>query len=205
MTQRNEPKPSSSKKAKVAIFVPMPMALPAPGEIFASLIQVINAAAADGHDYLACKRAGQLDHARTSAAEAAIQNGATHILYLDADHLHPPKIVKDLLAHNKPVVGGLNYTRAGRPAAMDKNMQALQPNTGLQECLAIGTGSLLVDLEVFKELQYPWFYFDYALAKPGAMWEGEDTGFCRRCEAAGIGIWCDTSINSPHLNTSAWI
>jgi len=191
--------------ASVAIFVPMPMALPSPGPIFAGLIQVICNAAEDGHSYLACKRANQLDNARTLAAEAAITNGATHILYLDADHIHPPHIVRDLLAHDVDVVGGCNLTRAGRIAALQKGGQPIEMNSGLRECFAIGTGSLLVRLSIFERLEYPWFYFDYQKASPGVMWEGEDTGFCRRCETAGISIWCDTAVNSPHLNTDVWV
>jgi hypothetical protein len=191
--------------SKVAIFIPMPMALPSPGPIFAGLIQVVMNAAQDGHEYLACKRANQLDNARTIAAERAIENGATHILYLDADHIHPPDIVRDLLTHDVDVVGGLNYTRARRPAALAVDQKPLEKNTGLIECLAVGTGSLLVKCSVFERLQWPWFYYDYRNAKPGGMFEGEDTGFCRRCEEAGIKLWCDTETTSPHLDTDAWI
>ena len=183
----------------------MPMALPSPGPIFAGLMQVVINAAQDGHEYLACRRANQLDNARTIAAERAIEHGATHILYLDADHVHPPTIVADLLAHDVDVVGGLNYTRKRRACALPADDERIHKDTGLRQCLAVGTGSLLVRTSVFERIKWPWFYFDYSNAKSGGMWEGEDTGFCRRCEDAGIEIWCDTGTTSPHLDTDAWV
>ena len=66
---------------------------------------------------------------------------------------------------------------------------------GLQRVDGIGFGAVLIKTEVFKRLnpEVPgqWFKFSEV---------GEDLHFCDLCAQAGVEVWCDTSLEAPHIN-----
>jgi hypothetical protein len=57
-----------------------------------------------------------LTESRTRILGEALSWGATHLLWLDADHVFPPDAFLRLLSHNKDVVG-CNYARRNIPTA----------------------------------------------------------------------------------------
>ena len=63
---------------------------------------------------------------------------------------------------------------------------------GLQKVDGIGFGAVLVKTSVFVKLgPPPWFKFSEV---------GEDLHFCDLCAQAGVEVWCDTSLEAPHIN-----
>jgi hypothetical protein len=71
----------------------------------------------------------------------------------------------------------------------------------LVEVDATGCGCLMFDMEVFKNIPYPWFKF-YKDADTGSD-VGEDIGFCRELKNAGYKIFVDVTVPSDHLTTMA--
>lgn len=197
------------QKAKVAIWMPMPVALPEPGVVFQHFHEILLDAERKGLGRLLVNhRAGAMDYWRTRACLKAIEKGATHILMLDADHKHgPPDLVERLLKHNVPVVGSLNYARCnGKPCCVRKS-SPVEAGTGLQKVDALGTGSLLIHLDSIKGLPQPWFFMAYGVHDDLGVdvWPGEDGGFSILCNMHGIPLHIDTDVTSPHANGTNWI
>ncbi len=219
-------KPDWTPKAppKVAIWMPFPEAIGNAGAVVNAYVDIVMTA--DRHKVglpLKQDRCGQMDYGRTRACLEAIEKGFTHILMLDADHKHgPADLVERLLAHDKDVVGSLNFARGdGRPCAIidtkcephwcnpldDLDLSDPGPaGVGMLKCKAIGTGALMIRLGAIKDWPQPWFYMPYPETKNiGAdQWPGEDGGFSINCQRRGVEIWCDTDLNSPHATTK-WI
>jgi len=197
---------------RVAIWMPMPMAMPNPGEVVDHIVKLCTVA--DRHrvgQWMPVDRTGQLDYGRTHACISALALGYSHILMLDADHIHKPHdLVERLLAHGKDVVGSLNYARGDGRACMipkyaDEHPDDMGAGLGLVQCSAIGTGSLMIRLEAIKDWPQPWFYMPYDQTNLSTdHWPGEDGGFSLNCQKYGVEIWCDTELNSPHATTT-WI
>ena len=156
----------------------------------------------------------RIDVARNKAAIALLKSDFTHLLMLDIDHVHPYNIVQRLarwviMDNGIQVVGGLNYRRSEPhdPCAyrMDESgaMYAIEfdkDDSQLVEVDRLGTGSILIAREVFEKLELPWFYNIYDKVWDD-VWPGEDIGFSRKCKAAGVRMWCDTTTTSPHITT----
>ncbi len=211
MKRRTKSKPP----AKVAIWMPRGAAMANPCEVIDHYVKIV--ITADRHKvglHLPAGRSSQMDYSRTEACLRAIKNGFSHIIMLDADHRHgPPDLVERLLAHDKDVVGSLNFARGdGRPCAIPLDGDPVHGTVrrngenGLVQCLAIGTGALMIRLDAIKDWPQPWFYMPYpACENIGAdQWPGEDGGFSINCQKHGVEIWCDTDLNSPHATTK-WI
>lgn len=153
---------------------------------------------------------GRTDLVRNKAALLLLQSNFTHVLMLDADHQHQQHITQLLARHvledpSRLVVGGLNFRR-GEPydpcAYLRGEDGKLYPPTewerGLVEVDAIGTGSLLISREVFERIEPPWFFNDYSKVMED-HWPGEDMGFSKKCNEAGIKLYVDTTLTSPHM------
>jgi len=152
------------------------------------------------------------DLARNKAAIELLKSDFTHLLMLDIDHVHPPDIIQRLarwvLSDPKQfqVVGGLNFRRSEPydPCAYKKGddgtMWTIEWNedTTLMEVDRLGTGSILIAREVFETIPPPWFTNDYSQAWRDA-WPGEDIGFSKLCNQAGIKLWVDCTVTSPHI------
>jgi len=151
------------------------------------------------------------DLARNRLAMELLKGNYTHLLMLDSDHIHPVDIVQRLarwvlLDPDKLVVGGLNFRRSvpHEPCAFfyepDGTLSAPATWTpGLMRVDVLGTGSMMIAREVFETLEPPWFWHIYDENIMSDVWPGEDIGFCKKCNAAGIDLWMDTTTSSPHL------
>lgn len=153
---------------------------------------------------------GRTDLVRNRAALLLLQSDFTHVLMLDADHQHPAHITQMLARWvledpARLVVGGLNFRRGEPfdPCAFLRGADGLlYPPTewqrGLIEVDAIGTGSLLISRKVFERIEPPWFVNDYSRVWED-RWPGEDIGFSKKCNAANIKLYVDTTLTSPHM------
>lgn len=154
----------------------------------------------------------------------------THLVTLDIDHIHPVNLIMWLggVVKNDPdklVVGGLNFRRSKPfdPCAFIEDddepgrVRSLGPvvGDGLTEVDYLGAGSLIIAEEVFWRTEFPWFGYDYVHCNvgwpecgvdglEGAKWPGVDMWFSKRCKDAGIPLWLDTRVTSPHLGKD-WI
>lgn len=137
----------------------------------------------------------------------------THMVMIDQDHKHPPDIVRRLAARvaedrDRWVVGGLHHRR-GKP--FDPTAYWLDPKTHqyytvpperwgteIREVDCLGTPASIYAREVFEKFGPTWFGYDYSRAEEG-IYPSDDTMFSQRAKAAGIRLWCDPTICSPHL------
>lgn len=131
---------------------------------------------------------------RERIVKKAIDLGCTHLLFLDADMYFEKDAILKLLKHNKDIIGANYHLRTIPAVATVKNPKKLK---GLTECDAVATGFLLIDLNVFKKLPQPYFFWQSN--DKGELVEGEDNWFCRIAREAGFKIWCDLSVNIGHI------
>jgi hypothetical protein len=133
------------------------------------------------------------------------------IVMLDCDHAHPENIIAQLKgdAEQHPyadVIGALCFRRAEPydPCAwildrkQGKYVWPVPWQKGLVECDAVGFGAVLFRRHCFEVLTRPWFYYDYSKVKDG-LWPSEDMTFCERARKAGLRIFVDTTLTSPHI------
>tara|TARA_R110000782_G_scaffold59276_1_gene123096 strand:- start:701 stop:1315 length:615 start_codon:yes stop_codon:yes gene_type:complete len=147
---------------------------------------------------------------RNTLVDEAIQVDATHILWLDSDMHFPSTTVQQLLAHNLPIVAAAYSTRL-KPqrsvAFLDKDdlTNRLTKNTGVHLVFAVGMGCMLVDIEVYKYVQKPWYQYLYN--KDTQDLSGEDIYFCKTAGDAGYDIYIDADLSNDiaHYGTKAFL
>lgn len=197
---------------KPVVFVPMERAWCNADLLFPSFINI----AQSGVPFFNIPY-NRTDKARELAALELLKSEYTHIVMLDSDQKHPADIVDRLCSHaikdpGKRIIGGL-YFRRGEPynplawQVGDDDLLHVIENwpAGLIEVDVIGTGALMIERGVFEEMTRPWFYYDYEdINNPGFAYPTEDITFCINARNAGIRIYCDTTIISPHM-TANWI
>lgn len=140
---------------------------------------------------------------RAELAAGALQAGATHVLFLDADMRFPKDTIRRLLAADKPIVAA-NYSTRKLPlqpvAFADDTTQTrvyTEPDSkGLRRVAAIGMGVMMVRAEVFQKMPKPWFYIHYSAGS--GVYTGEDIWFCRGAREAGFEVWLDHDL-SQHV------
>lgn len=190
---------------RVVVGIPLERTVSYASQVFFNFLEI----ASQGPAFLDIKY-GRIDVTRNLMVTAFLQSDYTHLLMLDIDHVHPTDIIQKLarwfiLYPHIQVVSGLNFRR-GEPfdpvAGMDfyangkrKTLTTWEP--GLLKVKEVGGASLMVSKEVFARIEPPWFYNIY-----DEVWQnsypGEDIGFSRKCNDAGIDIYVDTTTSSPH-------
>ena len=116
--------------------------------------------------------------------------------------IFPPDTITRLVAHDIDIVGGLCFKRwpPFHPTLYTGeryNLEFIFPyEDGLVEVTATGAACLLIKMEVFNYIDFPWFKFDKT---PDNRMVGEDIGFCYKAADAGYKIFVDTSIRTLHI------
>jgi hypothetical protein len=133
----------------------------------------------------------------------ALEQGCTHILFLDDDTAFPHDMLTKLLAHDLDIVSGFYLMRSfpHKPIVfkqfdeIGKVKHYYPEDNGLHEVACVGLGACLIKVDVFKKLEYPWI----RLGEIETDHWSDDTGFFKRVREAGIKIYCDFSICVGHL------
>lgn len=153
-----------------------------------------------------------IEKARNELVWNAVNEKATHLMMIDSDMVFPPDGIDKLLAHDVDIVGGLYYGRM-HPKAMafykngDGTVSNFDPKTkpGLHEVDFVATGFMLINMNVFKKLEPPFFTFTYnpeffGLNNQGMLTPtGEDSYFCLSAKAAGFKVYVDNTITLGHV------
>ena len=142
-----------------------------------------------------------IDYNRNQLVDVALNNGSTHMLFIDSDIKFDPDAVDKLLAHDKDIVGGYYNTRRGNcPVRIwDTEGKLTTPDplpTELFQCAVLPTGFMLIKLACLEHLQRP--YFQTITHANGTI--GEDVVLCRKLTEAGIDIWCDPTFTLGHVS-----
>ena len=149
--------------------------------------------------------------ARDLIIEGALQWEADYVFMWDADIGFEYSSFLNLWRHNVPVVGALAFT--ARPPfypvimriieqshsndlpsftseiVFDYPKDQLITNKDVGGAIAFGSGVILLNTAIFKQIPQPWFY------STGC---GEDFHFCTRCHEYGIQRYVDTSVKTTH-------
>jgi hypothetical protein len=194
---------------RILLGIPLERAVSHADEVFVNFMQI----AIQGPALLDIPY-GRIDVVRNLMATALLESEYTHLLMLDIDHKHPTDIIQRLsrwvLAFpDVKVVSGINFRR-GAPFdpiagthrdATGKQVVLTSWPEGLFKVNEVGAGSLLVSREVFEQLEPPWFFNIYDEVMQNSF-PGEDIGFSRKCAAAGIDMFVDSTTSSPHCTTT---
>jgi len=128
--------------------------------------------------------------------EAALKQGATHVLWLDTDMSFPREAAVLLAMHEQPIVG-CNYV-VRYPTGLftarrdDARVPTLEHSTGLEAVDEIGFGVVLMQTDVIADLPRPWFRHGLN-AQGGDI--GEDIMLCRALRAAGHTVYIDHDLS----------
>jgi len=146
------------------------------------------------------------------AVDVFMQTDFTHFVNLDIDHIHPADVVhrlgRDVLQHPEiKMIGGLNFARPEPhvPCAWIERDGEVVRMTDWIDCIEpvelLGFGCVMIARDVFQQVEPPWFMYDYSDMSAGEDYQypGSDMYFCKKVRDAGIKIYCDTSITSPHI------
>lgn len=135
---------------------------------------------------------------RTWLVRYALESGATHLLFVDADMLFPSDVIPKMLAHKKEIVG-VKYKKRQFPVEwLLKPLEGeAESETEAFKVSHVGTGLMLIDLKVFATMPGPWFNF--GRDSQGALAMGEDVWFCNSARDAGFDTWVDPTINTGHI------
>lgn len=189
----------STEKIRVALCVPCQDMVHAGWAFsFASLVG-FTAAVYPGIELVSLQvKSTLLPDQRNSLVKRALEHGATHLLWFDADMTFPKDALVRLLDHDKDIVG-VNYSTRRHPAmptveAPDGGLMYITPGaTGLAEVSRMGFGLVLTKASVFDKIEKPYF----ALAYRPKMddFTGEDVYFCRKAREAGITPFIDLGLS----------
>lgn len=141
-----------------------------------------------------------IDYNRNQLVDVALQNGSSHLMFIDSDIQFPPDGIARLLAHDKEIAGGYYNTRRGnnpiRIEGQEGKLIAPEPLPAeMFRCRVLPTGFMLIRLECLKRLQRP--YFAVLTHEKGTI--GEDVFFCKKAHDAGLEIFCDPQIALGHI------
>lgn len=130
----------------------------------------------------------------------ARKRNATHLLFVDSDMLFPPSALKQLLGHNKDIIG-VEYNKRKFPL---ETVTAYLPDVEKSETEPFkvsiaGTGLMLIKLSVFDDPKLDKNWFSFGRNAEGQNVIGEDGWFCLNARNAGYDIFVDPSIKVLHL------
>lgn len=178
-----------------------------------ALLNVAMAAGAQGFTRIGVPYM-RVDWARSLVARAFLDrtsNPNDLLITLDCDHKHPQDVLSKLAQHppDVGVVGALSFRRGPPYEGMffirDKDGKLRAPaewDQGLYEVDAVGMGAIAVRRWVYDRLDasgWTWPYYQFAYPEDCNFNKSEDIVFCEKCREAGIQIYCNTSLVTPHL------
>ena len=172
-------------------------------EFMKCLVDLSNKLAKDGADFEVKIISGTLVYiARARLAHYAINEGFTHVLWIDSDMTFGPDIVDDLLFCGKDMVCGAFVMR--KPQWGPCVYTSLQENGDLTKVRGFGTepfrvagcgfAAVLTTTELLKAV-YDRFGTTFKPTENLA----EDLAFCWRVNEIGREIWCDPTVRPGHI------
>lgn len=149
------------------------------------------------------KRTSLLPKSRQELIDDALHLECTHLLFVDSDQTFPSSLVHRLAKHGKNVIGCNIATKIqpSNPTARNYNSNywggdvvfTKPESMGIEKVWRIGTGIMLVNLQVMKHIPKPWFQVTWVEEMNDFM--GEDWFFCTKLEEAGVQLWIDHDVS----------
>ena len=172
-------------------------------EFMKCLVALTKKLAEDGVDFDVQIMGGTLVYiARNRLAGRAIDNGYTHVLWLDSDMTFTDGIVDDLLfcgkemvcgafVSRRPPYGPCVYTDISDPGHMEQVKSFGAEPFRVDGC---GFAAVITAVGLLKDV---WGKFGTCF-RPTDKY-GEDIAFCDRVKEMGREIWCEPTVRPGHL------
>jgi len=155
------------------------------------------------------------DDARNTFAQTALDNDCDYVFFMDVDMTFPRGTLAMMVRHmanideeKPPIIGGVYCNRGAdfrwHVYEWEEEKDGWKSitfdlNSGLKKVSAIGTGCMLLDVNVFKIIEWPWFEYEYKMFEGKRDRLSEDMTFCKKCQDAGIPIFADSDIRCGHF------
>lgn len=137
--------------------------------------------------------------ARDKLANHAIDNGFTHVLWLDADMIFKDSIVDDLMFSGRPFVTGICHAR--RPPYMSCMFKSLETLERFEEYPhdtfeigACGMACVLMETNILESVRTA-----FQTCFLPTMKLGEDLAFCDRAKFLGHRIYAEPTAQIGHI------
>lgn len=130
-----------------------------------------------------------IEVARHRCVLVALAYKADYILWIDSDMVFPQETLNRLVDMNKDIIGCQAIMRSPPHASNTYDIEGnaiIYPDK-IVECRYIGTGVLMVKMDVYKKIGPPYYKVNYI---EGGYWQGEDLNFCDRATEAGYKLYC---------------
>lgn len=141
---------------------------------------------------------------RNELCKMAIENDATHIVFLDADQRFPKDVFERLIAHDVPVVAA-NIAKRRRPISPTARrerpdnpdqLEGVWPNKevrGLERVAVVGTGVICIKTEALLQVPFPWFAQPWL--EEQQRFVGEDLYLMGQFRRAGVPVYIDHDLS----------
>jgi hypothetical protein len=198
------------KPLKIAIGIPSLDMVPTDFALsLTTMIQYTNIKRPGTHLALINQRGGEIDRNRRKIVDIAQEMNADKILFVDSDMLLPMHALVTLLDHKLPVVGCDYSTRYEENQSFRSTAKGLDGSRNLEireelfEVGGLGFGCILIDMDVFAEMDKPYFAYVY---KSEDHTIPEDYYFCKFAQAGGYKVWCDGKLSQElgHMGMKAF-
>lgn len=185
---------------KVTIAVPSNRGVK--GKTVESLMKMIAYSKDVDYNIVVASEGYTISENRTYLTVQAINSGSTHLLFIDDDMVFPEDTLERLLSHKKDVIGVAYHSRnlSKKLNILSEDGEVIEDKDikeDLMKVQHVGTGTMLIDLEVFKKIDRPWYKMETHIM--GFTLMGEDAWFCKQAREKKIDIWCDTTIKVGHI------
>ncbi len=136
-----------------------------------------------------------IEVSRNIAVDQMLENGCSHILFIDSDMAFGTQALQRLLSHKVPIVGVTYSTRMPPFMLTHKNFddtRTLRVSSGIYSVKGLGGGLMLVERRVFEAFKRPWFQMNWLDDK---TIHGEDLFFCEDAITAGFDVMLDVDLS----------
>ena len=187
---------------KLLIAIPCMDTVPVP--FMQSLIKLTQKLSADGVDYTVAIESGTLVYmARDRLAGKAVNQGFSHVLWLDSDMVFEPELLEDLQFSGKDFVTGIAHGRR-KPfvSCLFKNLDLNHLErwkledypTEAFEVAGCGMACCLMSTEIIKQV-----IISNGTAFNPIPQYGEDLSFCKRAASLGFKIYAEPTVRLGHI------
>lgn len=177
-------------------------------EFVKSLTGLILQLQRDGVDFELCINPGSLIHiARDKIASKAINEGFSHVLWLDSDMVFGPTLLEDLTFSGRSFVTGICASR--RPPYVSCIFSQIEDLNHIQrveqipreafEIQGCGFACVLIETEILRSVMMA-NHGTCFLPMPSL---GEDLAFCLRARRLGHRIWAEPTVRPGHVSHQA--
>jgi hypothetical protein len=150
-----------------------------------------------------------LPFGRYVLAKSALEQGATHMLWIDSDMEFPADMLLRFLRRDESIIG-INAMSRRKPfkntaiTGPDKQVVTNQDSSGLEKVFRMGFGVAWIATEVIARMELPWF--DITWQPDCSLFMGEDYYFFEKAKDLGYELYIDQDLSKSvqHLGTFAY-